>query len=761
MRPTHLLHLAWYAEPGKYQMSEQNYAWCRAGIDLLRAFAAAGGRRAVFAGSCFEYDHLAGICSETDTRCAPTTRYGACKLALSEVVTHPPGGISTASGRIFYLYGPGERPSRLVPTVIRSLLRDEPAQCTHGVSSRLPARRRCASAFGAILDGEVEGIVNIGSGEEITVRALVEIIADAVGVPRPMLKFGAIAAAPGDSPRVVADIRRMRAEVGFRPRRLLGNGLVETVEWWRSREFFARERPRNKAISTAGESGSKTISRYAHFTSARLLARNTILNLLGQAAPFLVALVAIPILVHHLGDKRYGVMTLAWLVVGYFGVFDMGLSRAATKLVAEALGADEFGSIAAVVWTALAMMTVFGALGGVRWRRYRLGWSIESSIYRRPCNPRRFTPSGCLRSRCPSSSVGERWRECSRRSSASTFSTRSEYRRIFSYLAPLAVLAFSHSVFWIVSVLVAGRVASWGVYFLLCIHVCPSFGRRIVVRRAMLAPLFSFGGWVTVSEIIGPVMHYFDRFLISAMISVAAVAYYSVPFQAASKLTSMPGAVAGVMFPALSMELAADPARAARLFDRAVAYVFIAIFQAALVAAVFAPEIMTLWIGSDFGVRSFWVMRWIALAAMVNGLAYLPFGLVQAAHRARPDREIPRGGDSVFLAGLWLGLRVFGVEGAAFVYLGRVAFDATLLYWAAARILPDVRTAVVRTALRLTGGAVAIGLAFVVAAPALRATYVALVVTGFGAWGWRTILVPSERESVRMACRAAIPQMSQ
>lgn len=504
------------------------------------------------------------------------------------------------------------------------------------------------------------------------------------------------------------------------------------------------------------------MSQSAHFTSARLLARNTILNLLGQAAPFLVALVAIPILVHHLGDERYGVMTLAWLVVGYFGVFDMGLSRAATKLVAEALGADEFGSIAAIVWTALAMMTVFGALGGVTMAAVS-PWLVHRVLNIPPALQSEALHTFWLLAVALPLIIS--WGTLAGMLAAfQRFDLLNAVRipfGFFSYLAPLAVLAFSHSVFWIVSVLVAGRVASWGVYFLLCIHVCPSFGRRIVVRRAMLAPLFSFGGWVTVSEIIGPVMHYFDRFLISAMISVAAVAYYSVPFQAASKLTSMPGAVAGVMFPALSMELAADPARAARLFDRAVAYVFIAIFPAALVAAVFAPEIMTLWIGSDFSVRSFWVMRWIALAAMVNGLAYLPFGLVQAAHR--PDLtakfhvvEIP-----FYLAGLWLGLRVFGVEGAAFVYLGRVAFDATLLYWAAARILPDVRTAVVRTALRLTGGAVAIGLAFVVAAPALRATYVALVVAGFGAWGWRTILVPSERESVRMRLRAAIPQMSQ
>ena len=98
--------------------------------------------------------------------------------------------------------------------------------------------------------------MNIGSGEEVTVRALVEMIADAVGAPRSMLEFGAIAAAPGDSPRVVADVRRIRDEVDFRPRWRLGDGLAETVEWWRSRKSFASERAGNKAISSAVRSSS-------------------------------------------------------------------------------------------------------------------------------------------------------------------------------------------------------------------------------------------------------------------------------------------------------------------------------------------------------------------------------------------------------------------------------------------------------------------------------------------------------------------------
>ena len=143
--PTHLLHFAWYAEPGKYQQSEDNLRWCQAGIELVRAFAASGGQRAVFAGTCFEYDFAYGYCSEALTPCVPSTRYGASKLALAQLVTRfPPGTISTAWGRIFHLYGPYEYPNRLVSSVILSLLRGR-ARAMHAwaAGARLHACRRC------------------------------------------------------------------------------------------------------------------------------------------------------------------------------------------------------------------------------------------------------------------------------------------------------------------------------------------------------------------------------------------------------------------------------------------------------------------------------------------------------------------------------------------------------------------------------------------------------------------------------------------
>jgi nucleoside-diphosphate-sugar epimerase len=232
--PSHLLHFAWLATPGEYQNSEENFRWCQAGIELLRQFAAAGGRRAVFAGTCFEYDCGYGYCSENLTPCIPATRYGATKLALAQLVTRfPPAGISTAWGRIFHLYGPHEHRQRLAPSVILALLKGERARCTHGRQVRdFLHVEDVASAFAAILDSDAEGIVNIGSGEPIALRKIVTAIGENLDAPN-RIDFGALPA-PAHDPRIlIPDVRRLHDELGWTPRHSITTGIAATIQWWR------------------------------------------------------------------------------------------------------------------------------------------------------------------------------------------------------------------------------------------------------------------------------------------------------------------------------------------------------------------------------------------------------------------------------------------------------------------------------------------------------------------------------------------------
>jgi nucleoside-diphosphate-sugar epimerase len=237
VRPTHLLHLAWYAEPGKFWHSAENFRWLESSIALLRHFREQGGERVVMAGTCAEYDWDYGFCSEVITPCRPATTYGVCKNALFEVmrVFCAERGMSAAWGRIFFLYGPGEHPSRLVASVITDFLRGDQARCTHGNQIRdFLHVRDVASAFVALLESPVEGAVNIASGQPVALREVVLTIADCLGA-RERVCFGALPAPENEPPLLVADVRRLAGELGWRPYYDLAAGVAQTIRDWQSR----------------------------------------------------------------------------------------------------------------------------------------------------------------------------------------------------------------------------------------------------------------------------------------------------------------------------------------------------------------------------------------------------------------------------------------------------------------------------------------------------------------------------------------------
>ena len=238
--PEVLVHLAWYVEPGRYWTAPENVRWLEASLALLRAFAGAGGRRAVVAGTSAEYDwHAVGRrCHEQLTPLRPATLYGAAKHALHAAAAPyaEQAGFELAWGRIFFVYGPGEPPGRLVPSVGRALLAGRPVPTTRGDQVRdFMHVEDAAAAFAALADDDTTGAVNIASGDPVRVRDVVDTLAQLIGrpdLPRP----GALPDREGDPPRLVADVSRLREEVGFAPQIALYEGLAGTLEWLRSSE---------------------------------------------------------------------------------------------------------------------------------------------------------------------------------------------------------------------------------------------------------------------------------------------------------------------------------------------------------------------------------------------------------------------------------------------------------------------------------------------------------------------------------------------
>lgn len=234
IRPDYLLHTAWYTKNGKFWNAVENTYWLAATISLAKSFYSHGGRRLLALGTCAEYDWSGGPCIEGETPELPASHYGRFKKttfeALDLVAKHYQG--SFAWGRVFFPYGPGEAEERLIPYVIRSLLLNETAKCTQGSQVRdFIYVEDLAQALIRILDSNVEGVVNLGTGASVAIRDLVYQVADLLN-KRELISLGAISEPIKSPPSIVASVKRLNNDLGWTPQFSLDAGLRKTVEWW-------------------------------------------------------------------------------------------------------------------------------------------------------------------------------------------------------------------------------------------------------------------------------------------------------------------------------------------------------------------------------------------------------------------------------------------------------------------------------------------------------------------------------------------------
>jgi len=245
IRPDICIHLAWYAEPGKYLNSLENLRFMSASMQLATRLANLGCKRFVGAGTCFEYDTDLGYLSETSPT-SPRSLYAASKLGLYLVLEQLSKmmGLGVAWLRFFYLYGPYEDERRLVPSVICSLLRNQEAKVTKGEQIRdFLHVEDVAAAIWTVAQSNLLGPVNIGSGKPVAVRDVATKIGEILN-RLGLIKFGALPYSTSEPMFVCANNSRLVGNTTWVPRYDLEEGLRLTVDWWQAhiRSF----RPRAK-----------------------------------------------------------------------------------------------------------------------------------------------------------------------------------------------------------------------------------------------------------------------------------------------------------------------------------------------------------------------------------------------------------------------------------------------------------------------------------------------------------------------------------
>lgn len=483
---------------------------------------------------------------------------------------------------------------------------------------------------------------------------------------------------------------------------------------------------------------------------SRLIVSNTAWSFFGQAVPLAVAVFTIPLLIEGMGTGRFGMLMLAWAVVGYFSLFDMGLGRALTQLVAEKLGAGGGEEVPALIWTSLSIMLFISAAGSLAAAAFA-PFLVEGVLN----IPEELLSESLASFRLLSLSIPVVVVSSGLNGvlEARQMFRQISFIRIFmgaaTFLGPLLVLPFYNSLTAVVAVLVAGRVAALACYFLLCLSAIPGLGRPGFMPGAV-RPLLRFGGWMTVSNILSPVMVYMDRFLVGSMISVAAVSYYSTPYEVVTKLWIIPGALLSVLFPAFAQAGARGRSEVAFLYGRGLKYVFLSMFPVTLIIVGLAFEGMGAWLGAEFASNSAVVLQWLAAGIFLNSLARVPFTLLQGT--GRPDItarlhivELP-----FYLAALWLLTSRFGITGAAMAWTARTGAELVVLLVLSGRVINGGAALMHRTYWCTCGALAALALAAARMDFAVKGGLVLLALAAFAAAAWRFALAPDERAWFRL-----------
>ncbi len=421
--------------------------------------------------------------------------------------------------------------------------------------------------------------------------------------------------------------------------------------------------------------------------SGRQLARNSLYNYIGLIAPLVVGFVSIPVLVAQLGTDRFGLLSLAWMVVGYFNIFDMGIGRATTKFVAEYAAQGRHRELPSLIASALSLSITGGLIGTaivsllaptviVSWLNVpdELHAEALATMYVIAVSIPILLTNACARG------VLEAQQRFALSNSIRVPSS------VSAFLVPILVLPFSTSLFIIVLSLTIAKLIVMSFYLRFALRELDIW-RKGRINRATLVQLLGYGKWVTVSNILAPMMGQMDRLLVGALLTLTAVAYYATPFDLMVKLFIIPTGLVTVIFPVFSAYTSARTDDVVRLHQKAVRYILLVMLPIAVGAITLAEPFLGIWLNEDFAYHSTLVLQFMAFGVVINSIARVPLSAIEAL--GRPDLtatmyliELP-----IYVTALWFATVNYGIAGAAVVWAARLTIESVVLFLLSARVI--------------------------------------------------------------------------
>ena len=508
-------------------------------------------------------------------------------------------------------------------------------------------------------------------------------------------------------------------------------------------------------------SGSQSIWR-----RRRSAAGNAAISLVGAVAPALVALVVIPMLLRTIGAELFGLLAFVWIVFGTFAVLDFGTGRATTKFVAELLATERTSAIPGLFWTASAINLAVGVCCGVI--LFAIAPLLSTHVVK--VSPAlQATSVVALRITAvalPLIVLGGVFRSALEGLHRFDLSNAVQLPvGALNYLVPLAVARAGGSLPWVIAALCLTRISAVPVLFLLCRRQLPMLGRP-VVERDQLRRLAGFGGWLTVSNIAGPLLLSLDRLFVGSVLGARALGLYAPVYELVTRLTLVPASVMAALFPSFSTLTGRAPDEIRWAMRRAQRLLALLMLPVMVLGVSFAPIILRVWLGPAQGPSSVAAMQLLLIGLVALSIGAVPFTLVQALGEPRRSALIHVIELPIHLVVTWWAVSAFGVVGAAAAWSLRAMYDAVLFDLAVAQMVGrrtqeldrPLRATTVMTVSAAILSAVA---ASVSIAPVALALAGAVATLAFGAVAWQLALESGERRAVGSLVRRLLNRREQ
>lgn len=401
--------------------------------------------------------------------------------------------------------------------------------------------------------------------------------------------------------------------------------------------------------------------------------------------PVAVAAITVPELVTRIGPERFGILTLAWGLVGYAGALDLGIGRALTQQVGVLIGKNQLGSIATVLATASRITLVSGLLGSALIIMAAL---LGATAWVKNTNIPQIELKSCLlllAVALPAQAMSATYKGLNE--AFLNFKSVSILRAILGALnfgGPYLICLHSSYLPTIICSLVVSRLIALYIYRKLALDCLrATYTKKSEYSREAAKALFGFGGWLTLSSLVSPVLLQADRFIIASTISAAAVFVYVLPYEMVVQSLVLVGAISSVIFPALTRLMHEHPTRWQPYFKKWLLRVAVLMAAICLLIAFSLPWVLPIWIKNNLNPESIVIGQILCVGVFANSLAAMFYALLHAQGKVRVTAKLHLVELPLFLMALLALIPIFGIQGAAFAWVGRMVFDFLALAWIA------------------------------------------------------------------------------